>query len=184
MEARLADINEKEILALLGYRGRSAPHELTSRIHSAWKRISELSVPSLAYKIFDIADGSLDELLCGVNIVRHLSGCREAVIFGATLGAGIDRELMRLQISDMATAVVLDAAASSAIEGVCDNFCIDIADSRGEATARFSPGYGDFPLGVQRKIAESLRLDKIGITLSEGGIMIPQKSVTAILGIK
>ena len=49
---------------------------------------------------------------------------------------------------------------------------------------RFSPGFSDFTLEYQKLFMDVLRLDKtIGIHLTDGGIMLPEKSVTAIIGI-
>ena len=52
-------------------------------------------------------------------------------------------------------------------------------------TPRFSPGYGDLSLDLQTDLIRITEAQKhIGITLSENLIMIPTKSVTAIIGIK
>ena len=49
---------------------------------------------------------------------------------------------------------------------------------------RFSPGYGDFPLSCQEGLLNGLQAGKrIGITLTEGSLMMPSKSVTAVIGI-
>jgi cobalamin-dependent methionine synthase I len=49
---------------------------------------------------------------------------------------------------------------------------------------RFSPGYGDLPLNVQAKFLEIMQASKkLGIYLNESDLMIPRKSVTAILGV-
>ena len=49
---------------------------------------------------------------------------------------------------------------------------------------RFSAGYGDLPLGVQREIFAALDCPKhIGLTLNDSLLMSPTKSVTAIVGI-
>ena len=48
---------------------------------------------------------------------------------------------------------------------------------------RFSPGYGDFPLEFQRNIGDLLQMAKnIGITLTDSLLMMPSKSVTAVIG--
>ena len=39
----------------------------------------------------------------------------------ATIGNAIDGEIRRMQVKDMAKAVILDSCASSAIENVCNN---------------------------------------------------------------
>ena len=49
---------------------------------------------------------------------------------------------------------------------------------------RFSAGYGDLPLAVQKAIFSALELSqRIGLTLNESLLMTPSKSVTAIFGL-
>lgn len=51
-------------------------------------------------------------------------------------------------------------------------------------TDRFSPGYGDLPLKHQPDVLRLLEAQKrLGINLTSSGLMIPRKSVTAIMGI-
>ena len=51
-------------------------------------------------------------------------------------------------------------------------------------TTRYSPGYGDLPIGIQRNFIRLLdTVRRIGLNVSDSGIMIPRKSVTAIIGI-
>ena len=50
---------------------------------------------------------------------------------------------------------------------------------------RFSPGYGDVPLSLQRDVLAVLDAQrKLGITLSDTFFMTPCKSVTAFVGIE
>ena len=86
----------------------------------------------------------------------------------------------------MAQALILDAAASAAVENVCDNLCADLAETFAPhcLTDRFSPGYGDLPLSQQRDLFRLLDVTRrIGVSLSESGLMVPQKSVTALIGV-
>ena len=70
------------------------------------------------------------------------------------------------------------------IEALCDAFCKDLSMEYGALTPRFSPGYGDLPLDIQRSVFRFLEPEiKIGLTLSESLIMCPSKSVTAFVGI-
>ena len=49
---------------------------------------------------------------------------------------------------------------------------------------RFSPGYGDFPLGCQPALLGGLEASKrVGITLTDSYLMMPSKSVTAVIGV-
>ena len=51
-------------------------------------------------------------------------------------------------------------------------------------TDRFSPGYGDFPFSQQRDFFDVLDITRrIGVSLTESGLMLPQKSVTALIGV-
>ena len=48
---------------------------------------------------------------------------------------------------------------------------------------RYSPGYGDFSLDHQQDVIALLGAGKeLGITLTEGALMAPGKSVTALIG--
>ena len=48
---------------------------------------------------------------------------------------------------------------------------------------RFSAGYADFKLENQKMIYEKLQMDKIGVAINSGFILLPEKSVTAISSI-
>ena len=86
----------------------------------------------------------------------------------------------------MACAVVLDSMASVAIEQVCRKVDALIAESLPEKflTFRYSPGYGDYPIELQKTFLTLLDAPrKIGLSVSESCLLIPAKSVTAIAGI-
>ncbi len=180
MQARLTAMDLREAAAYLGY-GGEIPQEIRARMDNMTALIFKEASPLLTYRVFEKNDPILNTILIGKDIEKLLENAPRVLLFGATLGLGIDRTLARLQISDMQNAVLFDALASTAIENVCNNFCSDLGP---DITTRFSPGYGDLPFEIQRKIADRLQLDRnIGVTLTEGGVMIPQKSVTAILGL-
>ena len=49
---------------------------------------------------------------------------------------------------------------------------------------RYSPGYGDLPLEMQRDISRILNMPKeIGVSLTQSLLMTPSKSVTALIGV-
>ena len=52
------------------------------------------------------------------------------------------------------------------------------------AGGRFSPGYGDLPLEVQPAIVKVLKADRrLGMMPTDGGFVVPTKSVTALVGL-
>ena len=107
-----------------------------------------------------------------------------AALFAATVGPGTDRLIVKYNKLSPARAVVLQAMGAAAVEQWCDEVNAIITQKYGKTRPRFSCGYGDLPLALQRKIFPALSVtQKIGITLTDGDLMIPSKSVTAIVGI-
>ena len=104
----------------------------------------------------------------------------------ATLGSNVDKLLRQTQAQDMAKAVILDAMASAAIEQVCDEAEKEISArlENKHFTWRFSPGYGDFPIAVQKDFLTALNAQKvIGLCASQSGMLTPTKSVTAVISV-
>ena len=122
------------------------------------------------------------------GLSKNLFGCKEAVVFAATVGIGLDRLIAKYSAVSPAKALMLQAIGAERIESLCDAFCGDLGTDLGGLDKmlkrRFSPGYGDLPLDMQRDIFRVLDCSrKIGLTLNESMLMSPSKSVTAIVGI-
>ena len=123
------------------------------------------------------------------SLAKCLEGCHEIILLAATVGFGIDRLIGKYSLISPSRAIMLQALGSERVEALCDAFCHDLAleEEKNENTLRprFSPGYGDLPLELQRDIFATLGCTKaIGITLGDNLFMNPTKSVTAIIGIK
>ena len=190
MEARLSAIDRGQVLQYLGFKGGELPPELADSLRRCETQLMETARPRVLWKLFPLQpDGSLAGSCFrpeGRDIRAFLSGCDELILMAATLGAEVERLIRKAQLSDMAEAMILDACGSAAIENVCDNLCADLAAEFAprHLTDRFSPGYGDFPLAQQAELFSVLDVTRrIGVTLSPGGLMLPQKSVTALIGV-
>lgn len=113
------------------------------------------------------------------SLMRNLAGCQRIVLFAATIGLEMDRLIARQARLSPARAHMLEAIGTERIESLCDAFCAEMANAR----PRFSPGYGDVPLSLQRAVFAALDCPKqIGVSLNESLLMTPRKSVTAIVG--
>lgn len=114
-----------------------------------------------------------------------MESCENCVLLCATLGSQVDALIRREQVRNMAEALFLDAAASAAIEEVCDEVQMMLArDLNKSLTRRFSCGYGDLPLEIQKDFLSVLDAGRmIGLSASPSGMLIPIKSVTAVIGI-
>lgn len=118
------------------------------------------------------------------SLAASFSGCEKVIAFAATIGVGIDRLIARFGLLSPVRSLALSAVGSERIEALCDAFCRDMEQELGPLTRRFSPGYGDFPLSAQEEIFSLLTPHKaIGLTLTASGMMIPEKSVTALIGV-
>ena len=137
-----------------------------------------------AYPVF--VDAAIN--LAGQDICRHLDGAKKAVVLAVTLGAAFDAYLLRKEKISMTEAVIADAVGSSLAESVAD-YCTELIakELRKEnlyINYRYSPGYGDFPLSCQKDIINALSCDsKIGLTVSETYLLLPRKSITAVIGV-
>lgn len=189
MEARLSDIPQDEVLRYLGYRGQSIDDNLRKQLENCIRAVKDCAKARLTYRILPVKDSMIDGLVLeGRDIKALLEGCTKAIAMAATLGPEAEALLRRTEVTNMADAVIMDSAQSTAIENVCDNFESDMRLEFGKQglylTDRYSPGYGDLPLLSQKAIAELLVAEKrIGLTVTDNMIMIPRKSVTCIIGI-
>ena len=120
---------------------------------------------------------------------RALAGCDSGLLFAATVGLGMDRLLARYSRLSPSRALLFQAIGAERIEALCDGFLVEIGKeiqkTGGILRPRFSPGYGDLPLSLQKDIFAALDCTKLlGIALNESLLMTPTKSVTAIVGIQ
>ncbi|QNH53576.1 methionine synthase [Selenomonas timonae] len=188
-EPRFTTLNMNEILKYLGFRGQELTEEIAAQIRRCTDEVLAAATPRLTYRHAPLEDGAvLGVTFAGNDIPRMLEPCEEVVLFGATLGPGVERLMMRYEVVNAADSVIMDACASTAIENICNNFESDmrrVVEAEGRyLTDRFSPGYGDLPIAEQPKFFALLDMTRrIGVSLTPTTIMVPRKSVTAIMGI-
>ena len=122
------------------------------------------------------------------DLAKCLRGSEEIILFAATIGLGIDRQIAKNQRFSPTKALLMQGYGAERVEVLCDVFCDEmkaLAMDEGLAcTPRYSPGYGDLPLEKQKDIFRLLDCSRqIGISLNESLLMTPSKSVTAIFGL-
>ena len=101
---------------------------------------------------------------------------------------GQDMLVKRAAVTSSAYASCCQAAGAAAIEAYCDLINDEIKaeyEAKGlYARPRFSPGYGDLALSHQKDWFRLLDITKnTGIELTDSLLMVPTKSVTAIIGL-
>ena len=181
---KITSINRDEALRYLGYKDNINIDNLTPILDKCENELLKAIEPRFIYKFFPI---NTSLVLTGNSILNHLKGCYGVILLSATLSMGADKVISEHQINDMTSALILDSMASTAIEQVCDAAEKEIKEKINKdnfMTWRFSPGYGDLPITLQREFVRVTDAEKrIGLTVNEGGILLPRKSVTAIIGL-
>lgn len=186
-------LEESEILRYLGYRGKQPDAALHEMVLSCAEELERVATPRSVFRFFPITFGEncvqLGNIMVeGHDLRQHIRGCKEAILFAATLGIQTDVLLERYSHIDMSRAAVLQAASAAMIESYCDEEEKEIsaqAASRGLfLRPRYSPGYGDFPIQLQKDILNTLDCPKrIGLSMTESFMLVPTKSVTAVIGL-
>ena len=188
------DINEKEILRYLGYGKNKADDTVMDMVYDCMKQVREAANPKSVSQRFELSiseDNYIEAAGIRVksnSLAKNLKDCNEVIFFAATLGTDVDRMLNRYLKLNIAKAAVFQAAAAASIEGYC-NECQkkiekDMLKEGLYVRPRFSPGYGDLPLNIQGQFLAVLNTSKtIGVVLSDGDIMLPEKSVSAVMGL-
>ncbi|MCQ2611382.1 MAG: hypothetical protein MJ169_06480 [Treponema sp.] len=183
-----------EAARYLGYTKSSQPDAaVTELIKVGICRLHDVIIPKLVYSIFDVtvkddkinfADMQIESHSLAVN----LSGCKKILLLAGTIGAAVDSMIRKSQVTDSVMAGVMQACGAMFIESFIDDFNDfvnqNFAGQKMSTRPRFSPGYGDVPLEVQKDFFRLLECNKIGLTLMDSLIMAPEKSVTAFIGIK
>jgi hypothetical protein len=187
-------VNYREIYRYLGLANHAEPEEnVRVEVEKAVQEIQELSQPVYHMERFPLAWQNgfpilEHQLLESHDLARNLKDCDEVILLGCTIGLAVDRAIRRAAVSSAFHAAALQAAAASYVEQYCNTINDKITAEEkkdGRYThARYSPGYGDLPLSFQKEFFRLTDLTKhTGITLTEGCLMVPVKSITALIGI-
>lgn len=188
------DVDRREILRYLGYGREQAEEAVMELIDSCAAELSAAAEPKHLSREYELRLLPCDEIDGGCfqvksrNLSRNLKDCGQVIVFAATLGAGVDHLIQKYNKLQMSRAVVIQSASAAMIEAYCDGVCSQMRQVyEGEGLylrPRFSPGYGDFPLQCQPRLLDALEAGKrIGIKLTDSYLMMPSKSVTAVIGV-
>ncbi|MDO8525621.1 MAG: vitamin B12 dependent-methionine synthase activation domain-containing protein, partial [Candidatus Omnitrophota bacterium] len=122
------------------------------------------------------------------ELSSHMTGAVEICAFLATIGSGIEEEASSdMKFGDHLGGYLLDRIGSFAVESLAknteDGLRRSLISRDLSVSMRFSPGYCDWPIEDQFKLAKIIDFAGIGVTLTENCMMIPKKSITAIVGV-
>lgn len=194
--SNLITINKNEVLRYLEYKGQDISDNLEETIDKCIEITKDKINPRYTLRVYPISRINEKEVkIEGTNLVikskdihNLLKNCDSCAIMATTLGIEIEKEIRKNSYSQLTKSIIIDACATTAIEEFCDiiqeNLRHELNREGKYITNRYSPGYGDLPLEVNKEVTNVLNSSKeIGLTITENGIMLPRKSVTAIIGI-
>ncbi|BES65540.1 vitamin B12 dependent-methionine synthase activation domain-containing protein [Gottschalkiaceae bacterium SANA] len=186
----------EEVIRYLGYQNNQVDQQTRKRVQEVMQIVEDTIDPRWDFQSFERHEWSKNRVtlrglpfcLQGESIAKHLQDASRVFLMAATLGVEAERMLMRMQAISMTDAMILDSCLSTYVEGAADQCQEEIKKLISESeqlTFRFSPGYGDFPLAVHQDMIRSLRWDRtLGITVTSSMMMVPSKSVIAIIGVE
>jgi hypothetical protein len=185
-------IDVDEAVRYMGF--RTKPDEVQAVMINECRELLEKEItPAWTYRAFDIdfteegiALKGTKLVFKGEDIARHLKGCKKCLLLCATASSKADELIRRMESRDIALGFMTDCLASAAVEAVCNSLEKELAQKLEGwyFTWRFSPGYGDFPLDIQPQIINALEAPKrAGVTCTESLLLLPRKSVTAVIGL-
>ena len=122
-------------------------------------------------------------------LAKNLVECSRVILIASTIGPMADNLIRRFTKLDAARAAIMQAAGAMFIESYLDQLNAQLereaAEQGFKLHSRFSPGYGDVSLEVQRHFFSLLPCtQRIGLTLTDSLVMAPEKSVTAFIGME
>ena len=163
-------------------------------IAAACEECALLAAPRVQWEIYDydckenVVRSAPAFIMEGSSIRKHLAGAERVVFLAATIGEAVEDAVTRhFDEGSYAHSVLLDAAATTAVEQTCDA-CESMlrpqfAKEGFTMRWRFSPGYGDWDIHAQPELLRLSHADVIGISLTESLMLRPRKSVTAVIGL-
>lgn len=185
-------VSRAEALRYLGYAEQELGVGLEELISRAFDRCEQLAQPAWCYRVFPVEVCGGQATLVGSALsfpangpLARMSAC---AVMACTIGIAHDREERLLSVGQATEAVVFDAAGSSLVEACADSCERAIyawaADEGLHTGQRTSPGYGELPLALSADIIRTIDATKlIGVSMMESGLLVPLKSVTALVAL-
>jgi hypothetical protein len=129
-----------------------------------------------------------EKSLWGKGIVRLLSGAEKVVVILSTLGTSLETYARLMLEQDPSYGLALDGLGTAAIESLSMSACSrfgDQAEREGkQATIPFNPGIDGWSVEEgQKQIFNLINPGEAGISLTSSLMMIPQKSLSQVIGI-
>jgi hypothetical protein len=134
------------------------------------------------------SDGNHTAQLSGELIAHHMAQAQTVIVMVCTIGNELDDCLSSLFQADPVLALALDGVGSAAVEllaiQACNYFETQAKENGLQATLPLNPGMVGWSVEEgQPQIFTLLESEKINVSLTDSCMMVPNKSISMILGL-
>ncbi len=188
-------IDRATVISKMGYRDRTPPEMIIRRIDEQIENALKLVKPMYSYHFREVVSVTAPDfaleggLRFSSRIVSYaIDGCIKAAVYLATLGPGMEQEIIRLFSEKQTMAgTILDTIGSVAINQTLRQLRTDVklaAEEIGLQTTRhYGPGHCDWDMEQQNTLFPVLEHTDLGVRLNAACMMTPRKSISGIIGI-
>ena len=188
------NIEEDEIIRLLGYKGSEPDEEILNSIRQEIEASKAYLNPKVWYKKIFIRNIEKNKAVLendivfeGEFIAEKLKGCSYIVAIVSTIGIEIDKIIKAaFDEDDYLKAMIVDNIGTTAVGYTNKVFWNNLVDGLKNTnigiTQRLSPGDTAWPVFEQKKIFDCLKDIGLGVELSESSLIVPFKSTSTIYG--
>ena len=189
-------LDMQQILRHQGIKESSARLEMIAMTQELLS-VAELHLlkPVATYNSYTIVKVTRDEIrldgstaLSGRLLFSALKEASELVVVVCAIGPKLEEKVADYSSRNgLLKGVLLDGIGSTAVDATLREFCRLItqeAASHGYQSSRpLSPGMSGFPLSEQKRLLKLASAEGIGVSLTSSGVMVPRKSISAVIGI-
>jgi hypothetical protein len=191
------NISKSELAFSLGYSDQNIPEQVDEVIDQSMELIHQNVMPSGGFVMLHDKNITTENdrividdiyLMSEKIISKYLNNADTIAILVATVGNSLEHIVkQQMNHNEFLTGYIIDRAASELVEKtvqlVEDKLYEITAEINLSITNRYSPGYCGWNVKDQHKLFSLLPEGFCGINLTESSLMIPIKSVSAIIGI-
>lgn len=179
----------------MGYGDNGVPEgDVSEIIESLLAEASQICHPRLGFRVLKGELYGKNLRLAGLDfipdaIIAHkFKGCPLFAIIIGSVGSEMDSWLESYRMGDdIMKAFVSDAIGSTIAETICSIGLEKLRNSMAEVglkvTNSYSPGYCGWHVSEQKMLFSLLPESFCGITLTDSSLMLPIKSVSAVVGV-
>ncbi len=172
--------------------GRAGP-ALTSAAENVIEEAQGLFAPASVWEVLPVRDFHHQTIVLdrgvpfeGTLAARALAGSKEVALAVCTIGSALEARVRELFQEDPVRAITLNGAGIAALRQVSETLVRHIrgkAASRGWGSGmRAQPGQEGWAIEQQQVLFALVPADRIGVTLTDSALMLPQQSVSFVIG--